>query len=358
MAALVAPHVSLAYCPQPPNQSATQCECSHNRTARPTHALPRCMATSFCGTKLGKQRVVESGVGAASSSGDTSFVIVYGFNRSQVRYWYRPDPERSFLNAMRLIVRLLLSLQATGSALPVHLLLSGERHAGFEAALTQQFPQLRLLNADTDGRHRIRVPRWASAFHWGSFAKLSVLALTQFRRIVVLDTDTVVLRKIDHLVRLPAPAFVYRFKCWSYRRSGAKANVPIWEMNSGVAVLRPDEALHARMQSLLNGNGTTARKDSEALKAVFTPSDPGDQSVWRHFFERVHELPVSYNTFKRTHFVSVHEWQKVHVLHDPDVHRAVKIPLPSVQAHYMNLTVTAQQRVKAIAASLGVRDRG
>jgi hypothetical protein len=340
-----------AFCPQPPNQTSQSCECAYNRTARPSHesrqSLPTCLPTTYCKASGIRSKPSDTTRGAES------YVIVYGFNRSLVRYWYKADPFRSYLNAMRLIVRLLLSLQAAASVLPVHLLLSGERHEGFEQALVQQFSQLRLTIADAT-RHRIRVPRWASAFHWGSFAKLSVLSLTQFRRIVVLDTDAVVLRNIDHLVSLPSPSFVYRFKCWAHKRS----NLPIWEMNSGLMVLKPDEALHGRMQALMNGNGTTSKRDSEALKSIYTPSDPSDQSVWRHFFSRVHELPVAYNTFKKTKFVRVMEWDHVYVLHDPDVHRKAKIPRPSVEALYNNLTAEAQLRVQAMAESLQVKNRG
>jgi len=263
-------------------------------------------------------------------------------------------------------VRLLLSLQAVGSLLPVHMLVSGERHPGFEAALVRQFaPQLRLIDGDAAGRHHIRIPKWASEFHLGSFAKLAVLSLTQFRRILVLDTDTVVLRNIDHLVHLAAPAFVYRFKCWSFKRAGThtveffrtRANSPVWEMNSGVMLLQPDEAMHARVQALMNSNVTESH-DSDALKATYVPTDPSDQSLWKSFFSRVHELPVSYNTFRRTQYASVEEWRRVHVLHDADVHRTVKIPLASVDERVVNLTKQAGMQVAEIAASLGVTIRG
>ena len=317
--ALAMAHMLAAYtasfCPQAPNQTAGLCECSFNRTKRPTKRptkLPSCVPTQFCSTSSSARAAAERPV--AKPPIDVSFVIVYGFNQSKVRYWYRPDPFRSYLNAMRLIVRLLLSLEAASSVLPVHLLLSGERQHGFEQALLGQFRRLRLLDADTTGRHRIRVPVWASAFHHGSFAKLAVLSLTQFRRIILLDTDTVVLRNIDHLARAPAPSFVFRFKCWSYRaaassrnaKKGAAIKSPIWEMNSGLAVLNPHEELHVRMQALMNGNGSTARARSTGARPalpvheVYVPSDPGDQSVWRHFFQRVHELPVEYNTFKKS----------------------------------------------------------
>eukprot|EP00322_Chrysochromulina_rotalis_P031568 CAMPEP_0115837330 /NCGR_PEP_ID=MMETSP0287-20121206/5163_1 /TAXON_ID=412157 /ORGANISM="Chrysochromulina rotalis, Strain UIO044" /LENGTH=124 /DNA_ID=CAMNT_0003290833 /DNA_START=144 /DNA_END=518 /DNA_ORIENTATION=+ len=123
-------------------------------------------------------------------------------------------------------------------------------------------------------------------------------------------------------------------------------------------VLRPDEALHAQMAELMNSNSTGAKRDSERLKASYVPSDPGDQSVWRHFFSHVHELPVKYNTFKKTTFRRVEQWANVHVLHDSDVHRGVRIPLPSVHTLYQNLTIAAADRVARMAANLGVVNRG
>ena len=273
--------LALSDCPQP-IQHAASCECAFNRTYLPAKKLPHCMPSVLCKSNSSHgfraaQRHIHS-----TKDGTETILLIYGFNRSLVRYWYRPDPFRSYLNAMRLIVRVLLSLRAAGSTLPVHLLLSGERHTGFESSLVADYG-VRILPSDDSGRQRIRVPRWSSPFHWGSFPKLAALSLTQFRRVIVLDTDTVVLRNLDHLAYAPAPAFVYRFKCW--RRGSAPS---IWEINSGMMVLRPDEGLHRRMQWLMNGN-MTGPKDSEALKKVWVPSDPGDQSVWRNFFDRVHE---------------------------------------------------------------------
>lgn len=98
---------------------------------------------------------------SGDSDGGTTFLITYGHNASRVRYWYAGDPFRSYLNQMRLLCRLVLSLHAAGTRLPISLLLSGERHAGFEAALTAKLG-VSLLDADDEGRHRIRVPKWAS----------------------------------------------------------------------------------------------------------------------------------------------------------------------------------------------------
>lgn len=48
---------------------------------------------------------------ASAGSPSASIVFVYGFVRDRVRPWYRAQPLRSYLNAQRLIFRLVLSLR-------------------------------------------------------------------------------------------------------------------------------------------------------------------------------------------------------------------------------------------------------
>ena len=105
-------------------------------------------------------------------------------------------------------------------------------------------------------------PRWAAGSPWaGTFAKLRTLQLTHFSRILVLDTDCVALRNVDHLASRSAvprtPAFVF-----SAQDGGA------WGlMNSGVMVLRPDgaeferaKALMASMDARYTGHGPSRRR--------------------------------------------------------------------------------------------------
>lgn len=331
----------------PIEQHPGSCECSHNRTARPAHKLPACEPTAFCN---GDGSLEADDAGTAQR---VSIVIVLQHNASRVRYWYQADPFRSYLNAMRLVVRLALSLADVGTRYPVHLLVSGERHRGFEEQLVRR-TSVRLLWADPS-RYSIKVPKWASPFHHGSFAKLAVLGLTQFRRIVVLDQDTVVFRNIDALARVPAPAFAYRFKCW-------RPVAPIWEINSGVMVLRPSERLHRRMRALLNTPGTVLDDDGRrgpnyTLAHVFVPSDPGDQSVWRSFYSSVHELPAGFNAVKKAHWRHDSDWFNVSILHDVDVHRRRRLPRNGLDQRYRNLTDRAWRLTAEMAAALGVSDR-
>lgn len=244
--------------------------------------------------------------------------------------------------------------------------------------------------------------------------KLHALAAIQFRRIVLLDTDTLVLRNIDHLLTashraLPTPAFAFRFKCWSaVPRPKPPAQGTIWEMNSGVMVLKPDALLYRKLLTLLNeGRGGVATApsgattpssvpplpsystvrlaiassanatsrvggargdihvgddskrggDSTAVAKLFVAHDPGEQSIWRRVYSRVHELPVAYNTFRKTWLKVDADWDEVYILHDSDVHRSFPLR-PRIERIYTNLTTMARQQVAAMATALGVNDRG
>ena len=239
-------------------QRPDQCECAHNRTVRPEKYLPRCTPSALCVDAIAGWREHDAAVTEVKAlrdvaspgrrlfhtkaqkaqmaierkqrgldeqaelqrlldlpppprEGAVTFVVAYSHDPKLVRYWYAGDPFRSYLNSLRLISRLVLSLRAVRTLLPIHLLLSGERHAGFEAALTRQLG-VNILSTDST-RHRIKVPKWASAFHKSSFIKLAALSLVRFQRVVLLDDDTVVLRNVDHLALVPPPAFAFRFKC-------------------------------------------------------------------------------------------------------------------------------------------------
>lgn len=340
-------------------QHPRQCVCSHNITQK-HERLPQCAPTALCAKDWSQPGALPTWSSLAQQytavgnqqqrEASSTFLIIYSFQPQHVRYWYRSDPFRSYLNAMRLISRVVLSLRHVNTRMPIHLLMSGERHAGFERQLVERLG-VGVLSTSVS----FSVPKWANAFHRGSFAKLAALSLTQFSRVVVLDSDTVVFQNIDFLMAVPAPAFVYRFKCYNTKSK-------IWEMNSGTMVLDPDEALHRRMTYIMNETG--ARIDDGhggnlSLKNLAIGSDLGDQSVWRSFFTSVHELPAAFNTFKRTKFGNNEsDWADVAVVHDPDVHRKWRIPHKPVERVYQNVTQRAQRLVGEMARELGLKDRG
>ena len=199
---------------------------------------------------------------------------------------------------VREVIRCVISLRAVHTALPIHILASGERYPQVEALLSKQYA-LTFLTSDAQ---RVVTPSWASKWARGSFAKLRALTLTQFDTIVLLDADNIALRNIDHLARAPPPAFVFGWKCYPRR-----------ELRTAVAVLRPNEDAWARARLLL----------ANASAGVY--DDLGEGSVWRRLYATVHELPAGFAAM-RTADLSSEDWGEVSIVHDAhlihDVQRA------------------------------------
>ena len=296
--------------PCDPPQLASSCNCStstvlpHNKDLRDDHdvtAMPKCVASPLCDT----------GPRASSASapprGKASILLVLDMERKNLRFPIGTCTaclRRGYGKAVREIIRILLSLRAVNTTLPVHVLASGERYEQVESRLANLFnvsfiPPTGLQSGLPPP---LPVPEWASKWAKGSFAKVRALALTQFERLVVLDNDDIVLRNLDHLVDAPAPAFVFGWKCHPRR-----------ELRAATMVLRPslDEW---RRASEIAASPSTAIYD-----------DLGEQSVWRRLYSSVHELPAGYAAL-RTADLSATEWPKVHIVHDAhlihDVQRA------------------------------------
>jgi hypothetical protein len=220
---------------------------------------------------------------------NAAVVMFYGYAPAHVRV-NRQTPLKQYLGDMMLLLRLVLSLRRVGTTLPMHLYLSGERHAKYERLFQQQ------------GVHLSEAPytnpaRWANPWHAGTFAKLHALSLSAFDTVLVLDLDCVVLRNIDHVVAWPTPTFRYQMA-----RKGPECG---WELQSGVMLLRPNARAHARALGMI-------ARTSDKL-----PGDGGDQSVWRALYANtvVHELPAAFNAFKYE-LNDADEWKSVSVLHD------------------------------------------
>ena len=266
-----------------------------------------------------------------------TIAIAFHHHNSSVRSWFKGQPFNSYLYNVRHIVRLLLSLRGVGTTLPVSVLLSGERHAPFEAL----FASLGALLVDADA-FATRKPPWASEYHINSFTKLRALSLTEYRRVIVLDTDMVVLQNIDALASSPAPAFVFRpTPC----NEQATIVWRPWEMNSGVMVLQPTRAELARLHGLLN---------STWYAKIGHRTDSSDQSFWRHFFDEVFELPIRYNAMAVSNLT---DWTDVHIFHDVEAYRKGQPPpddSPAARA-LANLTSTARSMLRDVCAEVGLK---
>ena len=217
-----------------------------------------------------------------------AIVLLYGFDERHTRSTDN-NPLREYLRDMMLMLRLVLSLRRVGTTLPIHLYMAGQRYAKYESPFRE-------LGVQVSGAQYIARPRWGHPWHGGSFAKLFALALANFSKVLVLDSDCVVFRNIDHMGVFPTPSF--RFQTV---RVGTECK---WELQSGVMVLEPDSLEYDRAIRL-----------TTSLKSRPPGSDGGDQSVWRIFYERVHELPAAYNAFKYE-LNGSENWASVFVLHD------------------------------------------
>eukprot|EP00966_Prymnesium_polylepis_P212237 4916095-Prymnesium_polylepis.1 len=189
---------------------------------------------------------------------------------------------------------------------------------------------------------------WANRHHRGTFAKLQALSLVQFRKVIVLDMDMVALRNIDHLAQAPTPGLSFRWDC-RHREAYEMRPTRAWELNSGMMVLRPSKANYARMLALVNNAASSNR--------IGIASDPSDQSVWRHFFPHVFELPQIYNAQKQANFSSW-GWDQVLLLHDIDVHRSLRLPSRNVDLLVRDVTVEANRAVRDVCTQAGLQDRG
>ena len=288
--------------PCDPPQSAASCNCSSARIPLPPNpglvdtddvtAMPRCMSSPLCSTDLTSTEPLPD---------RAAILIVLDIQQQNMRFPIgncAACMRRGYGRYVREILRILLSLKAVGTRLPIHILASGERYPQVEARLSSLFG----VSFIQGPAPPVVVPEWASKWARGSFAKLRALSLTQYARLVVLDADDIVLKNIDHLAAAPAPAFVFGWKCYPRR-----------ELRASTMVLAPNAADWERASQLL-GSASTAVYD-----------DLGEQSVWRRLYASAYELPVRYATM-RTADLPASEWPKVHIVHDAhlihDVSRA------------------------------------
>ncbi len=118
-----------------------------------------------------------------------------------------------------------------------------------------------------------------------SFAKLGVLALTQFDTVVMLDGDMMVCKNIDHLFDAPSMSAVV---------AGQGLN-PTWvDLNSGLMVIKPSMRLYDEALALLSEIGMTDLADF--------PRGIGDQDILKMLLDgwaqddHLH-LPEAYNAY-------------------------------------------------------------
>lgn len=121
--------------------------------------------------------------------------------------------------------------------------------------------------------------------YWANtFFKLSAARCTEFAKVILLDSDMLITRNLDHLFDAPSYSAVAAGHCAR----------PEWvKLNSGLMVLEPDEALYARLLESIRP--AILRRSREG-------NHTGDQDVFQEAFpdweehEELH-LPEIYNCF-------------------------------------------------------------
>ena len=286
-----------------PPQRVSSCNCSSSPAAPDDSEspMPTCVPTSLCEAQPGStpQQMVPSSKAV--------IVFVIDANRSRLRFFYGSNAPKLYHSQLGLAVRSMVSLRASGTTLPIALLASGLRSAAAERWLTDALG-VRII----DQAPPVETPAWGSKWAKGSFAKLRVLALTEFERVVLLDTDTIAFASLDHLAStaVTPPAVTFGWKCYPRR-----------ELRVALMVLRPNEADWGRARELMQRNSASVNVHTLSNSAsVAIYDDLGEGSVWRHLYSRVYELPAGYAALRCSDF-SVEEWPRVRVLHDPNLLR-------------------------------------
>lgn len=293
------------------------CPCSHHGCF---HAAD-CQASPLCERRAHSTRSTRTpprGRGrkfAPAHAGPSSVAIVtvlcHAFARGTAQCHRRGQCRDGYTRSAALLSRLLRSLARVKTTLPIYTTVCGRRENDTEARLESL--GTRVLAA----AHDVAPPSWAAPHKRGNFAKLAVLGLSMFNKLVFLDNDCEVLRNVDHLARLPTPSMAF--------------HAPDGGPNSGVMVLSPEQGL-ARQALLLAGRPSPPAELVAAYgRAHLTRRrGAGDQEVWVALFNRlrqpIYELPSGYN-FRWGFEMPHRERCRVHVVHSAS--RALHAPSAS-----------------------------
>jgi hypothetical protein len=263
----------------------------------------RCVPSVACGFLSQSHSAWAGGRTTAVSA---AIALVLGFNRSHVRPPFQRDPLTSYRDSAQLALRCVLSLRRVGTQLPTHLLVSGERDPETEQSFAVKGVRVTPVA-------QVPLPPWAKLWMRGTFAKVGVLSLTQYSSVIMLDSDCIALRNIDHLAFAPVPAAYIHydkgFTCPQTRITpleGDRCGRAV--INSGVMVLAPQGLMHRKALGLI--------QHSSANRAW----DGSDQQLWHDLYERVYELPFAYNANADAN-MTLASWARVFILHDLVVQR-------------------------------------
>ena len=236
---------------------------------------------------------------AAPATTSAAIVLVLGHNRSDVRPQYRGNPDAQYRDSAHLVLRCVLSLRRVNTTLPIRLLVSGERELQREAVFASHGVQV--VRAPP-----LTVPAWASPYMRGTFHKFAALALTDVSTVILLDSDTIAMRNIDHLMHAPAPAAYFHFDAGrtcpapgeGAHQQGQPSKAPppplpqsppantstcsLGVLNSGVMILAPSPRLHHKARRLMAMSADDAAGTALGGEGLFETSD---QRLWFELYD-------------------------------------------------------------------------
>ena len=267
---------------------------------------------------------------ATNSSKSVPILLFLHFNRSHVRSKFQHAPWRAYERELRRIEWFVQSAQRVRTTLPIIVVVAGDRNATAEASL-------RAKGVAIIESPQIPPPPWASSFQRLSFSKISALALTQFRKVIVLDNDMVLLNNLDELASplVEAPAAVWH----------ATSSIPEYERaapNTGLLVLKPSAAGFAAALAHLAQMSRARREGGTPRTQCY---DGGDQEFWRSFYRdrdmgkafssSLTELPLRYHAHngmvgarRNGAGMSSQDWAQVRALHSISGFRSLSRGLP------------------------------
>jgi len=203
-------------------------------------------------------------------------------------------------------IALARSLRAVGATRPLLVLATAAVRAEALEALGCRVRRIELppLSESFQRRHATQAIHAASPFTRGTkpafhdtlhnFAKLRLWELDEYRKVVYLDADTLVVQNIDDLFEYPAFSAAPNL----YQAAG-----DLTRMNSGVFVAQPGRLVFADMLRVLE------RSERTYLRT--------DQTFLGEYFPRWHGLPYVYNTLQYVYFnlPELWQWHAIRVIH-------------------------------------------
>lgn len=156
------------------------------------------------------------------------------------------------------------SLLKTGTKIPFYVLIptdADEKLKKKVSALGAKIIELDFLKIDKSDSENNLMKHWNDTFF-----KLNILKLTQFKKIIYLDSDMLIQKNIDSLFSYPSISAT----------TGGKSEHPEWiEFNSGIMVISPDETVFDSLIAVVPAAIERKRKAGLGY---------GDQDVFNEYY--------------------------------------------------------------------------